>query len=236
MDIRAYTRRYNFAISENATRACQMGVTHMLHSVDRHHEESHVYRMLKNLPALLTEYKDIDITATLLAICWHDTWKARQPFTKSKIRFWFDQIYEGIGSARIFKKEVSGIDMRTKIIAQKAIRRHPRLATKLPHSLKAAYNKTLAPEEKILQDLDALESCSLEFLQNFRQVYSPRFKKYPQFIRTWTAYYKKGFRNINEAIFHTQKAKKMFRAQFDSFKKEADQYIEEIQQYKVWQQ
>ncbi|MCA9385305.1 hypothetical protein KC717_01515 [Candidatus Dojkabacteria bacterium] len=229
MDISTFSKKNDLVLTADEIALCEKGIKFMRNSLDRHHEETHIFRMLDTFLILEREYMSVDHAVTVLSICWHDVWKSRRIFIPKKVRFMFDQVFEGIGSAIIFFKNSKGISLRKRFKSAIAILLHVRLDVVLPRSLRKIYAALfLSQEARLLQDLDALESCNLEFLENFKKVYTPRFKKYPEFLDIWNDYYYKGFRNMKETVFYSKSAKRIFRDQIDKFQTEAEQYLKGV--------
>jgi len=135
----------------------------MANTKDPLHDCEHVYRILRDLPALLEyEHLNVNLEVLLLSICWHDTWKAtRFPTTIASVSF--DQYWDGYGSARIFKKAsaTAKLEASTTAAVAYAIREHGRIK----------FFKTRTLEAKALQDLDSLDEWSLVRIEPMKKKY-----------------------------------------------------------------
>lgn len=136
-------------ISPMTLTLCKMGEEKMNQSIDDLHSDTHIKNLLKDLTAFLQYYphhKLINFEVLLLAICWHDTWKAKkQSYNLFILTFY--QIYEGIGSMILFSQASVGLLPQHKITeVNYAIRKHSQLQFLPLQSLEAI----------ILKDLDLL--------------------------------------------------------------------------------
>lgn len=158
MELSEFISKHQIIISPATAESCKTALEKMSKSEDVLHDLGHIARIFDLLDEFLINEtrvrKDqINFEVLLLAISWHDTWKA----TRRDKRFWnllFSLYYDGIGSAKIFKKQNKILPIDIFEQALFAIARHspPRLV----------WYKTL--ELKILRDLDGLEEWSIERL------------------------------------------------------------------------
>lgn len=121
-------------------------------SRDPIHDHHHLGRLLKYLTTFLKHHqRRIDFQVLLPAICWHDVWKG-QRHTLNPLKLIYYQIYEGLGSQRIFQAANYRLFNDRRLLKQigYAIRKHSQVQlfplTKL--------------EAKILKDLDDLDVLS----------------------------------------------------------------------------
>lgn len=127
----------------------------MSQSPDPIHDHHHIGRILKQLGWFLKSHaKKPNFEILLPAICWHDVWKGRRQ-SLNPIKLFYYQLYEGIGSWRIFQKHQK--DLPANLAAQigYAIRKHSQFQF---FSLKTF-------EAKILRDLDDLDIVSAKRLR-----------------------------------------------------------------------
>ncbi len=140
------------------------GLKLMQQSLDPMHDVKHVGRMLSMLVTLEKKRQLPKLTihkrsALILAIIWHDVWKAGHLRT-SYLLFLYDQIVEGIASARMFVNYSRKHKLAPNIIQEVsyAIRKH---------STFQIY-KRKTEVSQILYDLDTIERFSSQRLQYAR--------------------------------------------------------------------
>jgi len=126
-------------------------------SVDDLHSVGHVKRMLVDLKKLLEREKGlekrIDKKILQLMIVWHDCWKAERN-TENVFLLGWSNIYEGWGSAKIFRRQAKKVKLskrKIKIIGD-GIKKHTWFCRKIKRGREAS----------VLWDLDNLEVWSLE--------------------------------------------------------------------------
>ncbi len=127
----------------------------MENSKDPLHDINHVFTLKDNYEEF---NKDTGIKTEekvmLHSIVFHDSFKAMNPRAISGIRLVWDEIYEGLGAAKIFRKQAKKVkldkDLTNKVMY--TIRKHP-LFNFLPRETK---------EAKLLFDLDELEFWNFE--------------------------------------------------------------------------
>lgn len=160
-----FIKKYRIKISSSSLKLCQRGLEKMKESIDPAHNEEHVENILDNLDKFLEsgqiKITKINFEILLVAICWHDVWKStRMP---ENIRSVFvNQIWDGWGSARVFKKEVK-LENEEKKKLRKVfwiIGNHPRDMT-----IHVPFRTYL--ETKILKDMDRLERWSIKRHDDF---------------------------------------------------------------------
>jgi hypothetical protein len=131
----------------------------MQRSRDKLHDNSHVIRMTQFLAKFLNKHpkmlKRKDLETVILSIFWHDSWKALKHKGNPLILF-VNDLYEGIGSAYLFKKNALKEKLNKKTIDRVvyAIRKHSNIN----------FLPTRTLEAQILQDLDEIE------FWNFRRI------------------------------------------------------------------
>lgn len=148
----SHLQKSKLYLKKEVYRLCQIASKIMKQSNDPIHDNNHVFEMSQRLIRLIKKRpnikQEIDIQSTLLSIYWHDTWKAIN-YTSNPLRLWLNDIFEGIGSANLFKRNAMKLNLDNKIISKVyyAIRKHSNYQI-LP---------TRSAEAKLLQDLDELE-------------------------------------------------------------------------------
>ena len=146
-DSKRLTKKDNIIISN--------GVGLMEKSKDPLHGLNHIFRLKDSYDEF---NKDTGVKTDggvmLHSIVYHDTFKAANPRAKSGIRLIWDEIYEGLGSSKIFQKEAKNVKLDKDLINQVvyAIRKHS-FFNFLPRVTK---------EAKLLFDLDELEFWNLD--------------------------------------------------------------------------
>ncbi|MCA9385313.1 hypothetical protein KC717_01555 [Candidatus Dojkabacteria bacterium] len=173
----------------------------------------------------------VDFEVLTLSIIWHDVWKATRTFSPSVIRFWFDQMYEGIGSTKILKKYARDLGYKQEKVKQiaLAIRFHPGFEYALPARMWFLWNRLKIDEAKILRDLDVLESSiSIDQLENFKANWFPIICKHSQFKKIWSRYYRRGLSMIDDSYFNYEWSKEQYKKHSPAFAVRADEIIEEM--------
>jgi hypothetical protein len=196
--------------------ACKEGIRRMSKSPDPLHNHHHILSILKDLDIMLSEdheinWEKVNFNVLLLAITWHDIWKAqRLPKSRKKlVYYWFA---EGIGSMRLFSKETKKYHLDP-LISKKvryAIRKHPPFQF-LP-------KRTI--ESKILKSLDELEDFSIDrFKEGLNSIHelsevSPRLASFFRlYYQHWISH-KNGYGNkYSWSRIEYQKRKHVFFSQ-----------------------
>lgn len=131
------------------------GVLLMKKSKDPLHDINHIITLKENYE----EFKKEGETKTedkimFHSIVFHDTFKAANPRVSSGFRLIWDEIYEGVGSSKIFGKRANKVGLDKDLIKEVmyTIRKHP-LFNFMPRATK---------EAKLLFDLDELEFWNFE--------------------------------------------------------------------------
>ena len=216
MDFLKYTKQNSLNISRKEINLCIKGISYLQNTKDKHHDETHIYRMLRNYSQLKHLEEALgnnppNDPIVLISICWHDAWKATRAFSPNMFIFTYNTFYEGIGAKNLFLKEAENfkIKQNQKKHVSRIIKGHVRLDLPFPSKIRNVLFKT-SIESMILRDLDALDSYSTEFLHNFIKVYKPRLKKWPHFKKIWEIIYKNGLKRMNEDMFYFDWTKKRF--------------------------
>jgi len=162
MTLKEFLTKYQLSLFPPVLHACQEAIRRMNLSRDPFHDTSHISRILSNLDQFLSENRELSVSkinfsVLLLAICWHDVWKSSQSFASRK-KTLFNELYEGVGSMRVFSKSSNGFSLPPDIIRKTkyAIRKHS--------TFQLFPKRTL--ESKILYDLDSLEVWTFDRVKN----------------------------------------------------------------------
>jgi hypothetical protein len=194
-----FVDKNHIQLQPRVDKACMAGIRLMTKSPDPLHNHKHVYRILNDLDLMIHQshdinWKKVDFNVLLLSICWHDIWKGRR-FPKSKKRLLYHWFAEGIGSMRIFSREVKKYNLDKKVVkkVKYSIRKHS--------SFQITPRRTL--ESKILKSLDEMEDFSTARLQDALDSihtlseFGPRlFSLFNLYINHWVRR-KKGYGNKN---------------------------------------
>ncbi|MDP2861126.1 MAG: hypothetical protein Q8N98_05490 [bacterium] len=206
MTLENFLSKNKIVLSLDVLDFCEDGFAAMGKSIDPLHDEKHLLRLLDDLDLLLADEPLIDKSAVnfsvlLLAVFWHDIWKAKR-FPTTPLTFLFDQLWDGIGSRIIFLREAKRWSVEKAIIfpAAYAIRKHGRFEI-LPH-------KTL--EAKILWDLDRLETWSLARIEHAKKRYFS-FAPNRQILRLGKFYFNHFMAHETEKAFYFPWSKNEFR-------------------------
>ncbi|MEK7171170.1 MAG: hypothetical protein AAB774_02600 [Patescibacteria group bacterium] len=193
---------------------CHDGLLRMARTRDPLHDDQHIYRILSNLERFLEKNKDLEInfSVLLLAICWHDSWKATRFPTKPSTLV-IDQYWDGYGSARIFKQVANQAGLNPKITraATYAIREHGRLK----------FLKTKILEAKILQDIDSLDEWSLDRFEPLKEKYLVKDPN-PSLIRLAKFYFDNFMKKQTDKKFWFDWSKAEFNVRKQIYVKEVD--------------
>lgn len=182
MQFEEFLQNNNIILSESLISLCKEGLRQMKKSIDPLHQEDHIFRIFDSLNSLLkyspTIKKTVNFEILIPAICWHDTWRSQRFYT-SKPAFLYTTFFDGLGSARLFRRKAEKLLINKKLIRQitYAIRKHSAVQL-LPSNTMAA---------KILWDLDLLDEWSKQRLNSIEDTYlkpqllSPRVIKIAKF-------------------------------------------------------
>ncbi|MEK7532413.1 MAG: hypothetical protein AAB579_02315 [Patescibacteria group bacterium] len=199
--------KHKLNISKEIKDLCELGIEHMTQSVDPLHDQKHVFNLHELLDKFLTHEKSVSKTAInfdvlLPAIAWHDIWKSRRPQTYSMRKYVYEQIIEGRGSVKLFRKHTKSLaipnDIYKKI--QYCIYYHPPVSDRVKHRKKFRPDKL---EAHLLKDIDALAFWSWNRADHFKATYcndsgvfhNPRMLQICQWI------YKKSPKHLDHYYF-----------------------------------
>lgn len=143
-------------LSKKIIAICKTGEKLMAQSPDPIHDHHHIGRLLKHLEIFLKQHQEkIDYSILLPAICWHDVWKGRRQ-SLNPIKLFYYQIYEGIGSLKIFyHHNQHHLPSATLKKIGYAIRKHSQFQ----------FFPLKTIEAKILRDIDDLDILSAKRLK-----------------------------------------------------------------------
>jgi hypothetical protein len=145
---------HQFELTAEETKVCRLAMEIMAQSVDSHHDNSHIERMLDYLSDFIQtdEFRQlaatIDLKVVFIAILWHDCWRSDKDATHSLSLLWLT-MYEGLGASRFFSKAArrAGIEKAVWKKISYVIKKHARFQL---FPIKT-------PEAKILRMVDALD-------------------------------------------------------------------------------
>lgn len=117
MKLDAFLQKNKVKVTKGEYDFCVKGLEIMKNSHDPLHDNKHVERMFSSLDEFINlgkevKKEDINFSVILIAICWHDTWKASR-FSKNPIKILVEQAIEGVKAARLTRKAAK--DMKTKV-------------------------------------------------------------------------------------------------------------------------
>lgn len=196
---------------------CKEGLKLMQKSVDPLHKEDHIFRILDSLNSLLKYSpkikKTINFEILIPAICWHDIWKS-QKFYTTKSAFLYGTFFDGLGSARLFRKAAKKLLIDKKLIRliAYAIRKHSPVQL-LPH------NTTTA---RILKELDLLDEWSQERLITIEKTYLKSGILSPRLLRVINFYFNHYMIKSHESAF-------CFSWTQNEFERRKEDYISQVQ-------
>jgi hypothetical protein len=132
----------------------------MTNTKDLSHGIDHIYNLLKSANRFFKstgDKFDIDKEVLLLSLYWHDVWKSQNIPTPAN--YLFHQLYEGLGSMFMFKKQArtAGLSPRINRAVSYAIRKHSLVQFRPAKTLEA----------QLLWDMDMLDFWNLQRVQAF---------------------------------------------------------------------
>lgn len=217
-----FIKKYKIEIPQSSLELCKKGLEKMEESIDPAHNQEHVENILDNLDKFLEsgEIKGgkINFEILLVAICWHDVWKStRMPDDVRSV--FINQIWDGWGSARIFKKEVKLNKEERKKLKKVfwIIGNHPRDMT-----IRVPFRIYL--ETKILRDVDRLERWNLQrHTDFFKKLVTARDIASQKWIKWLIKFYREKY-----ALWSDSEKKYYYKWSKAEFKKRRDRYLGEI--------
>lgn len=217
MQFEEFLQNNNITLSESLISLCKEGSRQMEKSIDPLHKEDHIERILDSLNSLLKYSpkikKTINFEILIPAICWHDIWKS-QKFYTTKSAFLYGTFFDGLGSARLFRKAAKKLLIDKKIIRliTYAIRKHSSIQL-LPHNTTAA---------KILKELDLLDEWSIERLVTIEKIYLKSGLLSPRLMRIANFYFNHYMIKSHESAF-------CFSWTQNEFESRKENYISQVQ-------
>jgi hypothetical protein len=169
----------------------KIGLKFTQNSLDPVHDLGHLYRMMGSYFQFKksNENPKLNISDRVMvhSIVWHDVWKTLRRQSFKGVKLISDEIYEGIGSMRIFARYAKKLHLDAPLIkkVKYAIRKHATISI-LPRSTR---------ESRLLNDLDELDFWNVKRLklgiQNYRYRYlaAQKYFKYrlkKAFYYPWT--------------------------------------------------
>jgi len=224
-----FIKKYNLKIDDKIYRLCQYGIKLMSKSRDPLHNEIHIYDILSLLDVFIQNKimlaSEIDFRVLLPAIIWHDIWKSRRPQTVSVKKFMYEQLRDGIGSARIFHRYAAKMGISPGLIKniKHCISRHSAITS---HSkVKKVYHPKRL-EARILKDLDRLTYWSERRQNHFKHTYCTEDGRFhdPRLLRITKWLYKMSERDL--ANFYFEWADREFKKRREPLLKEAKRIID----------
>ncbi|MFA5828395.1 MAG: hypothetical protein WC841_03515 [Candidatus Shapirobacteria bacterium] len=218
-----FIKKYRIEISPLSMRLCREGIERMKKSIDPAHDEKHVENILENIDGFLeskeVKVERINFEILLVAICWHDVWKStRMP--DSIVSVLVNQIWDGWGSAKVYKREVKLGKEENKRLRKVfwIIGNHPRDMT--VHMPFRTYLET-----KILKDADRLERWNLKrHVDFFEKLALVRDVESQKWVRWLIKFFKKKY-----TLWSDSDKKYYFRWAKDEFRKRREMYIVELE-------
>lgn len=219
VEIEEFIKENQIKISKSAQKLHKQAMQIMNESVDAMHSQFHASRILRDLDRFINSQQgvkikgDLDYDILVLAISWHDTWKARHKPGNYFSLFWH-QLFEGVGSKRMFESAALeiGLPPQTAKKVSYAIRKHSRFQFRSTNTLEA----------KILQDLDHLDEWSADRIKEAQKNY---FIMRSQ-LHLWIL--KKYMQFQSRRDFHFKWATKEYKARKSLYFKQVEEFLEEI--------
>ena len=201
-------RKYKKRLNKKFHKLFDDALVHLRNKNRDQHNEFHSYRMLENLDRLIAAEnldEGLDLDAVILAVIWHDTFKAKHGLVKSQLYFWFIQFYEGRGAEKLFRKAAKKYKLQKEFVdkVSYSIRVHPAFEFMLPDWFRKRYFDISDMESMVLRDLDLLEATvSAPMIEEFRRVWIPFCKKHLGFIDIWVNFYNSRFSKASKENFY----------------------------------
>lgn len=167
---------------------CHEGIALMRDSLDANHNHEHIEKLLGNLDSFLKSESKLALNYPVLlpAICWHDVWKASRVMGTGKFKLLYENIYDGKGSEKMFRRHAREIRLRIELLEPIAycIRTHSSFSSLFPQSKIISNTARLrepgVTEARVLRDLDGLEVWNLKrfdsLVSSFEYVTPPLLK------------------------------------------------------------
>ena len=173
MQIKELLKRHNIKIHDHAHELYEEGLGRMKKSKDPLHADLHVGDVIEILNEFLLREKgvrnsEINYSVLLPAIAWHDAWKATRPQTKNLVKYRYEQIWDGIGSARVLTEFIQDKKINKELTDRivRSVYYHTQVPDRLRRKSDDFYENELDLETKVLRDVDGLDMWSLKRLQS----------------------------------------------------------------------
>jgi hypothetical protein len=221
IDLRRFAKDNGVVLGENVIDACNFAAEEMDKSRDPLHNFEHVEAMMNDLQQFMNEDKTmkwnkVDMEAVILAIYWHDVWKSKK-FSKSIKTMLAHNMYEGIGSMRIFGRYAKKfkIGKLTSKRVSYAIRKHSLLQFLPKRSV----------ESKILFDLDNLQQWSVKRIVDMIKAFGNLRNLNPIFFKMADLYFRRRMLKINENKYYFKWSQGQLTARRKVFLKEIKEIL-----------
>jgi len=226
MKLDQFLEKRKLTLSSSTEDACKEGIERMRISKDPHHSDRHVYGLLDELDMFLdNEESKIDFSVLIPAICWHDVWKSTRKQSTNIPFFVFEQLYDGHGSVKLFKKYAKESSL-TKDHAENityCIAKHSQISHWV-NMQNVFLLRTV--EAKIMRDIDELDRWSLACFNHLKQSYLGDGKKLnPKLIPVAKWWFFNIIQKAKDTRFYFNYSK-------NEFLKRKKLFVKEI--YKVW--
>ncbi|MBT3464359.1 hypothetical protein HOD20_10295 [archaeon] len=210
MEFLEFIEKNKISLDINIKNICFDAITIMKKSNDLKHDYIHLKNLFHDLNNLI-KYEKIDINYNVLlpAICWHDTWHAKEPSTSNSLIMFYRLFYEGYGSSKLFKKHAKNYPIK-KYIIQKinvAIKKHVRTGWRIIDNL---FYTPFQLETKILKDLDELDTWSIKRLELLKKIFFKNKLK-TSYLKIMKWYLKNMMLNTTERLFYLDFSKNEFK-------------------------
>lgn len=223
MQLEEFLQKNNIMLPGSLLYLCKEGLSLMKKSIDPLHRDDHILRMLDSLNSLLKYNpqinKIVNLEVLLPAICWHDTWRSKK-FHTNKSAFLYTTFFDGLGSAKLFRRQARKLMIDKKLIKEVAytIRKHS--AVQL-----LSLSTTTA---KILKELDLLDQWSEERLKIIEETFLIPKKLSPRIIKIAKFYFDHYMIRTHQSAFYLPWIKKEFKLRKQPYihqvQRLADQY------------
>lgn len=159
MKFESFNKKYRNGKKDNVWESCRDALLIMKNSKDTSHDLKHVENIFSNINLVINDLNNIKINfdVLVLAVCWHDVWKASYKY-KGLWNLLYRQVVEGISAANLFKKRVKRYKLSDNINKNVyyAIRKHSQLQ----------FLPIITVEAKLLDDADKIDAVNYKRLQN----------------------------------------------------------------------
>lgn len=188
MQLTQFIKQHHIDLPQELVDLCNEGIALMRDSLDANHNHEHIEKLLDNLDSFLKSESKLALNYPVLlpAICWHDVWKASRLMGTGKFKLLYENIYDGKGSEKMFRKYAHGIRLRIELLEPIAycIRSHASFSSLFPQSRVISNTAKLkrigVTEAQVLRDIDGLEVWNLSrfdsVINSFEYITPPLLK------------------------------------------------------------